>query len=170
MRAKGVSVFPGYRDAHWRETAAAFDEEGYYRIGDAGFVVDAEQRPERGVIFNGRVAEDFRASSGTWVSVGTLRVELVSRLAPCGAGSSSSQATTATSWACWWINATPAGAAAPKPGTAALRRVMHEQRARRRRGQLAKPRLARLVLADPPVTQRPRDHRQGLRRQPTRGA
>ncbi|GAA4343302.1 feruloyl-CoA synthase [Variovorax defluvii] len=80
MRVKGVSVFPGYRDAP-QESARAFDEEGYYRIGDAGYLADAA-RPERGVIFNGRVAEDFKLGSGTWVSVGTLRVELVSRLAP----------------------------------------------------------------------------------------
>lgn len=80
MRVKGVSVFPGYRHAP-RETAEAFDEEGYYRIGDAGYLADAD-RPERGVVFNGRVAEDFKLSSGTWVSVGTLRVKLVSMLAP----------------------------------------------------------------------------------------
>lgn len=80
MRVKGVSVFPGYRGAP-RETAEAFDEEGYYRIGDAGRLADAA-RPERGVMFNGRVAEDFKLTSGTWVSVGTLRVDLVSRLAP----------------------------------------------------------------------------------------
>jgi feruloyl-CoA synthase len=80
MRVKGVSVFPGYRHAP-RETAEAFDEEGYYRIGDAGYLADTD-RPERGVVFNGRVAEDFKLSSGTWVSVGTLRVKLVSMLAP----------------------------------------------------------------------------------------
>jgi feruloyl-CoA synthase len=80
MRVKGVSVFPGYRDAP-RETAEAFDEEGYYRIGDAGFLANP-QEPAQGVIFNGRVAEDFKLSSGTWVSVGTLRVKLVSLLAP----------------------------------------------------------------------------------------
>ena len=80
MRVKGVSVFPGYRDAP-RETAQAFDEEGYYRIGDAGFLANPAQ-PAQGVIFNGRVAEDFKLSSGTWVSVGTLRVKLVSLLAP----------------------------------------------------------------------------------------
>ena len=80
MRVKGVTVFPGYRRAP-RETAEAFDEEGYYRLGDAGYLADAA-RPDCGVIFNGRVAEDFKLSSGTWVSVGTLRVELVSRLAP----------------------------------------------------------------------------------------
>jgi long-subunit acyl-CoA synthetase (AMP-forming) len=80
MRVKGVSVFPGYRDAP-RETAEAFDEEGYYRIGDAGFLANAAE-PAHGVIFNGRVAEDFKLSTGTWVSVGTLRVKLVSLLAP----------------------------------------------------------------------------------------
>ncbi|PJI96173.1 feruloyl-CoA synthase [Acidovorax sp. 69] len=80
MRVKGVSVFAGYRNAP-RETAAAFDHEGFYCIGDAGYLVDAD-RPERGVVFNGRVAEDFKLSSGSWVSVGTLRVELVSKLAP----------------------------------------------------------------------------------------
>ncbi|MBB6559829.1 feruloyl-CoA synthase [Acidovorax soli] len=80
MRVKGVSVFPGYRNAP-RETAAAFDEDGFYRIGDAGLLADA-RRPERGVVFNGRVAEDFKLSTGSWVSVGTLRVELVSQLAP----------------------------------------------------------------------------------------
>jgi len=80
MRVKGVSVFPGYRNAP-RETAEAFDDEGYYRIGDAGYLTDPA-RPERGVMFHGRVAEDFKLASGTWVSVGTLRVELVSRLAP----------------------------------------------------------------------------------------
>ncbi len=80
MRVKGVSVFPGYRNAPV-ETAAAFDSEGFYRIGDAGYLVDPA-RPECGVVFNGRVAEDFKLSSGSWVSVGTLRVALVSELAP----------------------------------------------------------------------------------------
>jgi feruloyl-CoA synthase len=80
MRVRGVSVFPGYRDAP-ALTAQAFDEDGYYRIGDAGFLIDAE-RPERGVAFDGRVAEDFKLASGTWVSVGMLRLKLVSALAP----------------------------------------------------------------------------------------
>jgi feruloyl-CoA synthase len=80
MRVRGVSVFPGYRDQP-EHTAKAFDAEGYYAIGDAGFLLDAA-RPERGVVFDGRVAEDFKLGSGTWVSVGTLRVQLVSALAP----------------------------------------------------------------------------------------
>ena len=80
LRVRGVSVFPGYRDAP-QLTAQAFDEEGYYRIGDAGFLAD-DARPEAGVVFNGRVAEDFKLTTGTWVSVGTLRVRVVSALAP----------------------------------------------------------------------------------------
>jgi len=80
MRVRGVSVFPGYRDAP-QLTAQAFDEEGYYCIGDAGYLLD-EARPELGVVFNGRVAEDFKLTTGTWVSVGTLRVRVVSALAP----------------------------------------------------------------------------------------
>jgi len=80
LRVRGVSVFPGYRDAP-QLTAQAFDAEGYYCIGDAGTLAD-EAAPERGVVFNGRVAEDFKLSTGTWVSVGTLRVRVVSALAP----------------------------------------------------------------------------------------
>ena len=80
MRVRGVNVFPGYRDAP-QLTAQAFDEEGYYRIGDAGRLVD-EAHPERGVVFDGRVAEDFKLTTGTWVNVGMLRVRTVSALAP----------------------------------------------------------------------------------------
>ena len=80
MRVRGVNIFPGYRDAP-QLTAQAFDEEGYYRIGDAGRLVD-DAHPERGVVFDGRVAEDFKLTTGTWVNVGMLRVRAVSALAP----------------------------------------------------------------------------------------
>ena len=80
MRVRGVTVFPGYRDAP-HLSAEAFDEEGFYKIGDAGLLADPE-RPECGVVFNGRVAEDFKLTTGTWVSVGNVRVNLVSALAP----------------------------------------------------------------------------------------
>ncbi|MFM2329382.1 MAG: hypothetical protein RLZZ494_1485 [Pseudomonadota bacterium] len=80
LRVRGVSVFPGYRHAP-KLTAAAFDDEGFYKIGDAGLLADPEH-PEKGVMFNGRVAEDFKLTSGTWVSVGTLRLKLVSALSP----------------------------------------------------------------------------------------
>jgi feruloyl-CoA synthase len=80
VRVKGPHVTPGY----WQRpdlTAASFDEEGYYRIGDAMRFVDAE-RPERGLLFDGRVAEDFKLDSGTWVNVGLLRVQAIAALAP----------------------------------------------------------------------------------------
>jgi len=80
MRIRGDNIFPGYRN-NPEATAGAFDEEGYYCIGDAGYLLD-EADPLQGVVFNGRVAEDFKLTSGTWVSVGTLRVKVVSALAP----------------------------------------------------------------------------------------
>jgi feruloyl-CoA synthase len=80
MRVRGPSVFPGY--LHREDlTAAAFDEEGFYRIGDAGRLVD-DTDPAQGVSFDGRVAEDFKLTTGTWVSVGTVRPRIVSELAP----------------------------------------------------------------------------------------
>jgi feruloyl-CoA synthase len=80
MRVKGDNIFPGYRDND-EATRQAFDEDGYYRIGDAGYLQD-DNDPLQGVVFNGRVAEDFKLTSGTWVSVGTLRIRVVSALAP----------------------------------------------------------------------------------------
>jgi feruloyl-CoA synthase len=83
LRIKGDHIFPGYRnnDAATRE---AFDDEGYYRIGDAGHLLD-DNDPCSGIVFNGRVAEDFKLTSGTWVSVGTLRIKLVTALSPLAA-------------------------------------------------------------------------------------
>lgn len=80
IRVRGPNVMPGY----WRRpelTAEAFDELGFYRIGDAVRFVDAA-RPEAGLVFDGRIAEDFKLSSGTWVSVGALRVRAVEMLMP----------------------------------------------------------------------------------------
>ncbi|GAB3774652.1 feruloyl-CoA synthase [Ramlibacter monticola] len=80
LRARGLNVFPGYLDRQ-DLTDAAFDDEGYYRIGDAGRLVDPADIAQ-GVAFDGRVAEDFKLTTGTWVSVGTLRPRLVTALAP----------------------------------------------------------------------------------------
>ncbi len=80
MRVKGDHIFPGYR-GNEAATQSAFDTDGYYCIGDAGYLLD-QADPLQGVVFNGRVAEDFKLTSGTWVSVGTLRVRVVSALAP----------------------------------------------------------------------------------------
>jgi len=83
LRVRGDHIFPGYRgnDAATRE---AFDDEGYYRIGDAGYLLD-DADPHSGIVFNGRVAEDFKLTSGTWVSVGTLRIKVVTALSPLAA-------------------------------------------------------------------------------------
>jgi feruloyl-CoA synthase len=80
VRVRGPSVTPGY----WKApelTAQAFDADGFYLIGDAVTFADPD-RPELGLFFDGRVAEDFKLNSGTWVSVGTLRVAGITALAP----------------------------------------------------------------------------------------
>lgn len=80
MRVRGPNVTPGYyrRDDL---TEAAFDEDGFYLIGDAGKPVDPTD-PEQGVLFDGRVSEDFKLLTGSWVSVGTLRVAAIAACAP----------------------------------------------------------------------------------------
>jgi feruloyl-CoA synthase len=80
VRVRGPNVTPGY----WKApelTAQAFDTDGFYLIGDAVTFADPD-RPELGLFFDGRVAEDFKLNSGTWVSVGTLRVAGIAALAP----------------------------------------------------------------------------------------
>ena len=80
VRVRGPNVTPGYyrRDDL---TAAAFDADGYYRIGDAMKFADAEDA-SKGIVFDGRVAEDFKLSSGTWVHVGAVRVRLIAACDP----------------------------------------------------------------------------------------
>lgn len=80
MRVKGPNVTPGYHRQP-ELTAAAFDAEGFYCIGDAGRLADPTD-PRRGVVFDGRVAEDFKLTSGTWVHVGALRVAAIAAAAP----------------------------------------------------------------------------------------
>lgn len=78
-RVKGPNVTPGY----WRDdtlTREAFDDEGYYRLGDAMTFVDPAD-PRKGLIFDGRLAEDFKLSTGTWVSVGPLRARILAQAA-----------------------------------------------------------------------------------------
>ncbi len=80
VRVKGPSVMPGYVNMP-DQNAEVFDEEGYYCLGDAAKLVD-EAAPNKGIIFDGRVGEDFKLSSGTWVSVGTLRPDFVAGVSP----------------------------------------------------------------------------------------
>jgi len=79
-RLRGPHITPGY----WRQkdlTRDAFDEEGFYKIGDALKFVDPDD-PGQGLLFDGRIAEDFKLSTGTWVSVGPLRARLVDHFVP----------------------------------------------------------------------------------------
>jgi feruloyl-CoA synthase len=81
IRFRGPNVMPGY----WRapeQSAAAFDDEGFYRTGDAVKWIDAAD-PRRGLLFDGRTAEDFKLSTGTFVSVGPLRAKIVLAGDPC---------------------------------------------------------------------------------------
>jgi feruloyl-CoA synthase len=80
IRVKGPNVTPGY----WRDpelTGNAFDEEGYYKFGDAVRFVDAND-VNKGLLFDGRLAEDFKLSSGTFVNVGPLRSRIIHWFAP----------------------------------------------------------------------------------------
>lgn len=79
-RIRGPNVTPGY----WRQpelTAKAFDDEGFYKFGDAlKFVDPADVR--KGLLFDGRVAEDFKLATGTWVNTGALRLAVIDAFAP----------------------------------------------------------------------------------------
>ncbi len=79
-RVRGPNVTPGY----WRQgelTAGAFDEEGFYKLGDALKFADPTD-PRAGLLFDGRVAEDFKLATGTWVNVGPLRARLLQAIEP----------------------------------------------------------------------------------------
>jgi feruloyl-CoA synthase len=80
-RFRGPNITPGY----WRDqsrTEAAFDEDGFFRTGDAMRYVDPGD-PAKGLIFDGRLAEDFKLSTGTWVSVGPLRARILAHAGGC---------------------------------------------------------------------------------------
>ena len=79
-RLRGPNIMPGY----WRQrdlTAQAFDEEGFYKLGDALKFEDPGDA-RAGLLFDGRVAEDFKLTTGTWVNVGLLRARLLAQLEP----------------------------------------------------------------------------------------
>jgi feruloyl-CoA synthase len=80
VRVRGPNVTPGY----WKRpdlTRSAFDAEGFYQPGDAVRFADAAA-PARGIVFAGRLAEDFKLTTGTWVAVGTLRVAVLAAASP----------------------------------------------------------------------------------------
>jgi feruloyl-CoA synthase len=80
LRLRGVNVTPGYFGRP-DLTEAAFDEEGFYCIGDAGVFVDPDD-PVQGIVFAGRVVEDFKLTTGTFVHVGSLRTDAIAAATP----------------------------------------------------------------------------------------
>jgi feruloyl-CoA synthase len=80
LRVRGPIVMTGYHRQP-ELTRQAFDEEGFYRIGDAGTFVDPDD-PSEGLVFAGRVVEDFKLATGTFVHVGTLRVAAIAAASP----------------------------------------------------------------------------------------
>ncbi len=169
VRVKGPTVTPGY---HKRDdlTKAAFDSEGFYSLGDAAKFMD-ENDPLQGLVFDGRVTEDFKLDSGTWVSAGTLRAAAVAAASPlifdcvvCG------QDKPFVGLLAW-------------PVAAAAKEITRQHRSQRdrRRSQISRRHPGQVrgiqqgpVLLDPHQARdpdgraterrRPRDHRQGLRK------
>ncbi len=80
LRVKGPNVTPGY----WQRpdlTHEQFDEDGFLKTGDAGKLADPDN-PSKGILFDGRLAENFKLTSGTWVNVGELRLEVITACSP----------------------------------------------------------------------------------------
>jgi len=154
LRVRGPSVTPGYHRQP-EATAAAFDDEGFYRIGDAGRRVD-EAEPSRGIRFEGRVAEDFKLASGTWVRAGTLRTQTLSASRGLLAHGVVAGHDSDVVVLLGWLSAEPARALAPDARTMA-ELVRHPQIHAALRERLAVPastgvsrRIARVLLLQTP--------------------
>jgi len=83
-QARGASARPQHHAGYWRQrdlSAAAFDADGFYKLGDALRFQDPDD-PSEGLLFDGRIAEDFKLATGTWVNVGPLRARLLAELEP----------------------------------------------------------------------------------------
>ena len=170
--ATGPNVTPGYhRDPE--ATAAAFDDEGFFRTGDAARLVDPGD-PAQGLMFDGRLGEDFKLATGTWVTVGRLRTALVSaagvlRDAVIAGHDGDYVAALA------WVDPAEARRVCGADEDLAARRP---QAARPPRARARRPSTTgqgrRVASSDSSCSRRPRawtrgDHRQGLR-QPAAGA
>lgn len=144
IRVAGPNVTPGYHNDP-DATAAAFDEEGFYRTGDAVALLDPAD-PAAGLRFDGRLAEDFKLLSGTWVVVGTLRTALLSQSRGLLTDAVIAGHDRGYAAALAWAAGGPAA-----PDQAALRRGLAEALGRMNRGAGSARRIERiLLLAEPP--------------------
>ncbi len=180
VRVRGPNVTPGY----WKApelTAQAFDADGFYLIGDAVTFADPD-RPEQGLFFDGRVAEDFKLNSGTWVNVGTLARRGDHGAGAAGAGHRDYQAMAAiTVRFLVFPNIAACRAHAGLPDSADVNAVIGHEKVRERdcgwagktesakRRRLIRPRHAGAAAGRTRLRGWRRDHRQGLY-QPARGA
>lgn len=151
IRVQGPSVTPGYfRDPP--ATDAVFDEEGFYRTGDAVRLVDPHD-PSRGLMFDGRLAEDFKLITGTFVHVGRVRTELVSGVGllsdavVCG---ESRDRVGALAWIDQAAAARELGVATVSNDDPALRLHLARVLAEMNRGCGSATRVERLLLLDSP--------------------
>jgi feruloyl-CoA synthase len=146
IRLTGPNVTPGYHGDPGA-TAAAFDEEGFYRTGDAVMLVD-EDDPNLGLMFDGRLAENFKLTTGTWVTVGRLRTALVSAVGVLTdaviAGHDRDYVA-----ALAWVDAEAAASRCPG-GAPALRAHVAGALAELNRGAGSAARIKRLVVLDEP--------------------
>ncbi len=155
IRLTGPNVTPGYLgdDA---ATAAAFDAEGYYRTGDAVRLIDAAD-PAQGLMFDGRLAEDFKLATGTWVRVGQVRNRLVSAAGGVLGDAVICGHDGASVCALAWLNMTEAQRVAAAPDDVAidhpaLRAHLARALAQSNRGAGSALRVERLLLlSEPPA-------------------
>ena len=157
-RLRSPGVMPGY----WRDpvqTAAAFDEDGFYCFGD-GLRFATPGEPSKGFLFDGRIAEDFKLATGTWVSVGPLRQRVVSVLQPLArdvviAGHDRSEVTALVFPdldACYRLTSGTSGGARDLLASPAVRRAFQAGLAALAAGDAASSRrvAAIALLAEPP--------------------
>jgi feruloyl-CoA synthase len=146
LRVKGPNIMAGY----WRDpqaTADAFDEEGFFRTGDAARWVD-ENRPEAGIAFAGRLSEEFKLASGTWVRATTLRTQLIDALQPYVRDLVIAAPDRPWLGALVWLDETACKEAGESAWRPALTRLLH---AFNNRPGGSSTRIVRLLLlADPP--------------------
>ncbi|HEX4254586.1 MAG TPA: AMP-binding protein [Streptosporangiaceae bacterium] len=144
IRVKGPMVTPGYRGRP-DLTAAAFDAEGFYRSGDAAALADPDD-PDAGLVFRGRLAEDFKLTSGTFVRVGAVRTALLSA-APLLADAVIAGEDRSIACALAWLNqAQVAGRPADQ-----VRADLAAALARHNQGGGSAARIERLILLDEPA-------------------
>jgi feruloyl-CoA synthase len=146
-RVRGPNVTPGYyrRDDL---TRAAFDDEGFYRIGDALKFADPAD-PAKGLVFDGRIAEDFKLATGTWVHAGGVRVKLIAAGNPLVQDAVITGHDRAAVGALVFLNPSAAAATSPDQARAALAETLRKVAAESGGGSSTHP-VRALILSEPP--------------------